>query len=444
MKNLTDPHEAIDAREPESRPTLMEGAIAGHVLVKNQNHALPFKGPLKMISVYGYDATVPATKNTDTLFQLGYNSQPELGQAVLGTEGIRFDQTAKGGTIVTGGRAGANAPAFISDVSILVPHVSSSPGSAQLTHYKPLGALSQRAAVDGTWVNWDISSPDPDVNGASEACLVFINAMATEGWDRAGLHDDFSDGLVLGVASKCSNTIVTIHAAGIRLVDQWIDHPNVTATIIAHLPGQDSGQALVKLLYGEAGFSGKLPYTLARNESDYHPYAPCNRTADDHNPQCDFTEGVYVDYRDFDARNATPRFEFGFGLSYTSFEYSELSVDAPALSASFDIDTTSDGEGLWDVVATAQATVTNTGLVEGAEVAQLYLAIPDSPPKQLRGFDKVTLSPGESAPVHFELTKRDFSVWDVVSQNWLVQEGNYTIFVGASSRDIRLTHNLEV
>lgn len=265
--------------------------------------------------------------------------------------------------------------------------------------------------------------------------------MATEGWDRAGLHDDFSDGLILNVASKCSNTIVVIHAAGVRLVDQWIDHPNVTATVIAHLPGQDSGQALVKLLYGEAGFSGKLPYTLARNESDYHPYAPCNRTADDYNPQCNFDEGVYIDYRDFDAKNVTPRFEFGFGLSYTSFEYSELSVDASTLSPS--TDTTSD-DGLWDIVATVEATIANTGSVEDAEVAQLYLAIPNSPPKQLRGFDKLTLSPDESGPVQFELTRRDFSVWDVPSQKWVVQEGDYTIFVGASSRDIRLTHSLEV
>lgn len=289
-------------------------------------------------------------------------------------------------------------------------------------------------------MNWDLISADPDVNGASEVCLVFINAMATEGWDRAGLHDDFSDGLVLNVASKCSNTIVVIHAAGVRLVDQWIDHPNVTATIIAHLPGQDSGQALVKLLYGEAFFSGKLPYTLARNESDYHPYAPCNRTTDDYNPQCDFDEGVYIDYRDFDAKNVTPRFEFGFGLSYTSFEYSELSVDASSLSPS----TGASDEGLWDVVVTVEATIANTGSVEGAEVAQLYLAIPNSPPKQLRGFDKLTLSPEESGPVQFELTRRDFSVWDVVSQKWVVQEGEYTIFVGGSSRDIRLTHNLKV
>ncbi|RYP39591.1 hypothetical protein DL767_002139 [Monosporascus sp. MG133] len=420
MKNLTEPHEAVDARDPKSKPIILEGAIAGHVLVKNENSTLPFKKPPKMISLYGYDATVPATKNTDILFQLGYNVQPEMAQAVLGTEGVRFDQAAKGGTIVTGGRAAANSPAYISD---------------------PLSALSQRAALDNTWVNWDLTSFDPGVNGASEACLVFINAMATEGWDRTGLHDDFSDGLVLNVASKCSNTIVVIHAAGIRLVDQWINHPNVTATIIAHLPGQDSGQALVKLLYGEAGFSGKLPYTLGRNESDYHPYLPCNRTPDDYSPQCDFTEGVYIDYRDFDARNITPRFEFGFGLSYTSFEYSSLSVDASELSP---IACGSGDNEIWDIVATVQATVTNTGPVEGAEVAQLYLAIPNSPPKQLRGFDKVALDPEESAPVTFELTRRDFSVWDVVAQKWQIQEGDYTIFVGASSRDIRLTHNLKV
>lgn len=116
MKNLSHPHEVVDARVPESKPIILEGAIAGHVLVKNEDDALPFKGPLKMISVYGYDATVPATKNTDKLFELGYNSQPEMGQAVLGDESVRFDQAARGGTIVTGGRAGANSPAFVSDV----------------------------------------------------------------------------------------------------------------------------------------------------------------------------------------------------------------------------------------------------------------------------------------------------------------------------------------
>lgn len=115
MKNLTEPHEPVDARDARSKPVLLEGAISGHVLVKNDNHALPFTKPLRMVSVYGYDAAVPATKNTDVLFQLGYYSSKEMGQAVLGKE-YHFDQAARGGTIISGGRAGSNAPAYISDV----------------------------------------------------------------------------------------------------------------------------------------------------------------------------------------------------------------------------------------------------------------------------------------------------------------------------------------
>ncbi|RFU81097.1 glycoside hydrolase family 3 [Trichoderma arundinaceum] len=425
-KNLTDAvangtisESRIDARDHASQPVILDGAIAGHVLVKNEKGALPFKRKLTMISVFGYDATIPRTKNTDLLFQLGYTSSPEMGQAVLGQE-AHFDQAAKGGTIVTGGRAGANSPAYVDD---------------------PLSAIQYRARTDGTWVNWDLDSSNPDVNAASDACLVFINAIATEGWDREGLHDDFSDNLVLNVASKCSNTIVVIHAAGTRLVDRWIEHPNITATIIAHLPGQDSGRALVKLLYGEANFSGKLPYTIAKNESDYSVYAPCKRSsANDINPQCDFTEGVYLDYRAFDAKGISPRFEFGYGLSYTSFKYSSLSIKP----SHYLRPSRCSGDDLWQPAAKIAATITNIGSVSGHEVAQFYMAIPNSPPKQLRGFDKVFLSPKRSEIVHFELTKRDFSIWDVVSQSWVIQEGEYKLFVGASSRDIRLVGTLRV
>ena len=295
---------------------------------------------------------------------------------------------------------------------------------------QPLSAIQARAAKDDSWVNWDLTSPDPSVNGASDVCLVFINAMATEGWDRDGLHDDFSDALILNVARQCSNTIVAIHAAGIRLVDQWIEHPNITATIIAHLPGQDSGEALVKLLYGEADFSGKLPYTIAKNESDYNVYEPCGVEEGGTDPQCDFEEGVYLDYRSFDERGVEPRFEFGYGLSYTQFEYSSLSVK---------METQSSAEAdLWDTYATVQATVSNIGERSGEEVVQLYVAIPDSPPKQLRGFEKVKLDKGDSVEVPFEITRRDLSVWDVVKQDWVLQSGNYTIFVGGSSRDLPL------
>jgi beta-glucosidase len=123
IQNLTLPHQVIDARNPKSKDVLMEGAISGHVLLKNVKNALPFRKP-KMLSLYGYDAAAPPTKNTDVLFQLGYYSSPEMAEAVLGTE-QHFSQYAGAGTIVAGGRSGSNAPAFISTVSIsssLLPH----------------------------------------------------------------------------------------------------------------------------------------------------------------------------------------------------------------------------------------------------------------------------------------------------------------------------------
>lgn len=285
-------------------------------------------------------------------------------------------------------------------------------------------------------MNWDLASHDPNVNGASDVCLVFINAMATEGWDRDGLRDDFSDGLVLNVARQCANTIVVIHAAGIRLVDQWIEHPNVTATVIAHLPGQDSGEALVQLLYGEAEFSGRLPYTLARNESDYGDVLfPCGLASpDDISPQCDFDEGSYLDYRAFDAADITPRFEFGFGLTYTTFSYADLTLQTWNLAP----DTPCSPQGLWDTVGVVTATVRNTGSRSGEEVAQLYLQIPGGPPRQLRGFEKVRLAPGEEATVRFELERRDLAGWDVHRQAWVVPQGEFGVFVGASSRDLPL------
>ena len=116
MRNLTEPHEPVEARDPESKPNILEGAIAGHVLVKNEARTLPFTKAPKMVSVYGYDSSVPPTKNTDKLFELAYTSSQEMGDAELGTP-QEFDQAALGGTIVTGGRAGANAPPYILDVS---------------------------------------------------------------------------------------------------------------------------------------------------------------------------------------------------------------------------------------------------------------------------------------------------------------------------------------
>ncbi|KAK9321511.1 putative glycoside hydrolase family 3 protein [Lipomyces orientalis] len=258
---------------------------------------------------------------------------------------------------------------------------------------------------------WDIdcSPGSTGLMSGSDACLVFINAFASEGWDRPGIHDNYSDELVNRVANSCANTVVVIHNAGIRLVDQFVNHPNVTAIIFAHLPGQDSGRALVSLLYGDNNFSGKLPYTVAKNDTDY-PVLHHTEAVTPYGlfPQSNFTEGVCIDYRAFDAENITPQYEFGFGLSYTSFSFSDLSISNSSPHKSFaEYPSGAIEQGgaidLWDTIATDT----------GGHV------------KQLRGFEKIQIASGGSATVEFPLTRRDLSTWDVVAQKWLLQRGRY-------------------
>lgn len=233
-------------------------------------------------------------------------------------------------------------------------------------------------------------------------------------------------------------------------MDQFIDHPNVTAVIFAHVPGQDFGRALVSILYGDSAPSGKLPYTVPRNESAYGsllsrsiPDAPFNLF-----PQSDFNESVHIDYRAFDAHDVTPRYEFGFGLSYTTFSYYNLHIKSiPGIShAEYAVGKILEGgsEDLWDILAQITAEVANTGCVHGAEVAQLYLGIPGGPVRQLRGFEKVNIHPGQRSIVNFDLTRRDLSVWDTIAQKWKLQSGAYNIYVGASSRNLPLLGTLTI
>lgn len=310
----------------------------------------------------------------------------------------------------------------------------------------PYDAIVAQAYEDSTDLYWDFENGDPLVNPTSNACIVFGNVWATEGYDRPSVHDDYTDGLINHVADQCANTIVVFHNAGIRLVDQFADHPNVTAIIFAHLPGQDSGRALVNLLYGKENPSGRIPYTVAKNETDYDNFLKPDITLDgmfQHFPQSNFTEGVYIDYRHFDLKNITPRYEFGFGLSYTTFDYNNLQVSQTNSSTeSYPTGAVALGgqTDLWDKLVTVTADVTNSGGVDGKEVAQLYLGIPgeDVPVRQLRGFEKPSIVAGETATVTFTLTRRDLSVWDVAAQKWLLQAGDYTVEVGRSSRDLPL------
>jgi beta-glucosidase len=424
--SLNSPHAVIGDTNNTYKQVLFNGAVEGHVLVKNANNALPLKSP-KLISLFGYSAKAP---DAYTPGGGGWNNgdlstAPGDVQMDFGTKG--YGQIASNGTLVSGGGSGANEPAYISS---------------------PFEALSQRAYDDGSHLYWDFHSFMPHVDVESDACIVDGNAFASEGSDRPGLHDDFTDGLILNVASVCANTIVVFQNAGVRLVDQFIDHPNVTALIFGHLPGQDAGRALVSILYGDSNPSGKLPYSVPHNETDYtglqDPALPTGAYA--LFPQSDFAEGVYIDYRAFDAKNITPRYEFGFGLSYTTFSFSNIQMTFSGNNTPYPSQAVIPGgqADLWDIVANITVQLTNTGSVEGAEVAQLYVGIPNSLVKQLRGFEKPLLQPSQTATLKFGLTRRDLSVWDVVAQKWLLQRGSYSIYVGSSSRNLPLESSLTV
>ncbi|KAI1082746.1 glycosyl hydrolase family 3 N terminal domain-containing protein [Whalleya microplaca] len=414
-------HEIVDVQNGHGK-LIREMGAAGTVLVKNVNKTLPLRKP-RFISVFGYDAEVPASPwKAYNVF--GANNPVNLvpEDDVTGTHKV----TTLNGTVITAGASGSTTPPYV---------------------ISPFQALQYRIADDGGVIRWDFYSINPTPYWNSEACLVFINAYPDEGgFDRVGLSDDFSDQLVDNVASNCSNTIVVVHSPGIRLVDPWVDHPNVTAILFAGIPGQETGRSLVDVLYGDVNPSGRLPYTVARQESDYgHLLNYSTGTGSSWFPQDDFVEGLFIDYRAFDRDDITPRYEFGFGLSYTSFAYSDLMLhpfgEVSAGLPDPNIAIVAGGHPqLWDTLYTATIVIENTGNVAGSEVAQLYLGIPveDTPARQLRGFEKVPLQPGERKTVTFALTRRDLSYWDVVAQNWRVPEGEFKVFVGASSRDLRL------
>lgn len=303
------------------------------------------------------------------------------------------------------------------------------------------GGMNLGALGTGTTVTPSIANYASD----SEVCIVFINSWSGEGADRSKLYDQDQDNLIKTVAENCNNTIVVINTSGPRILDQWIENDNVTAVIYGGYLGQESGNAIVDVLYGDVNPSGKLVHTIAKNESDY-PVSICDTA------ECDFDEGVHIDYRYFDANNISVRYPFGHGLSYTSFEYGEVSaskIQGAALEAKYPSGKLGLGgpQDLFDEAVSVDFTLKNSGDVDGAEVVQVYVQYPagaEQPPRQLRGFEKVALSAGQEKDISIQLRRRDLSHWDTVAQKWALADGTYTINVGSSSRDIKGSAHLSV
>ncbi|KAI9432198.1 beta-glucosidase [Lactarius indigo] len=342
-------------------------------------------------------------------------------------------------------------------------------GTAKFTYLiSPYEALQARARKDHTSFSWVFN--DFNLAGAGsaaiqqDAAIVFLQSDSGEGYitvdgnegDRHNLtawHN--GDALVKAVATQNNNTIVVVNSVGPIILEPWIDHPNVTAVIWAGLGGTETGNALVDVLYGTVNPSGRLPYTIAKSPSDYSAKLATGGTGKQI-LNITYSEGLFIDYRHFDAANIAPRYEFGFGLSYTTFEYSGLSITPivggqdqdGALEANW-----AAGKPSPQVVGSSTALwlhrpafkvsfmVKNTGPVAGTEIPQLYLHFPvraGEPPSVLRGFTDVDLQPGEAQGVMITLSRYDLSIWDVVSQSWIRPAGSYSLSIGASSRDFRL------
>ncbi|KAF2151018.1 glycoside hydrolase family 3 protein [Myriangium duriaei CBS 260.36] len=472
--------------QADHKDNIREVAAKGAVLLKNSG-ALPLNAPnVKLTGVFGADA--------------GPNFQGPNGCS---------DRGCDQGTLAMGWGSGtANFPYLVTPAEAI-----------------ELQARNANADVESIFDNnataliANLAGRVDDVNGAA---IVFANADAGEGYitvdNNAGDRNNLTlwgngEALINLVASNCKNTIVVLHTVGPVLVSSWYNNPNITAIVWAGVPGQESGNALVDVLYGSVNPSGKLPFTLGSSRGEYGTdllYVPNNG---DNAPQDNFLEGVFIDYRVFDKLNVTPVYEFGFGLSYTTFEYSNIQISAgnaapyqptsgntPSAPIYGTIDNTTSNyvfpsgfnqlqqyiysylnsstlsaasgdplyginydfpadaynsapqprlpasgpsggnAGLYEVLFTVTATVTNTGSVAGEEVAQLYVSLGGNNPKVvLRNFDKKLIQPGASATFSFDLTRKDLSNWDTNAQDWYINSYSKTAYVGSSSRKLPLS-----
>ncbi|KAI9683030.1 MAG: hypothetical protein M1822_006223 [Bathelium mastoideum] len=478
-------NEHVDVQR-DHKDIIREVGRASAVLLKN-NGVLPLKGTERQVGLFGNDA----------------------GSNPAGANGCS-NRGCFNGTLAMGWGSGtADFPYLVTPEEAIQNYIVGKNSTTQTITNNYADAAIQALATQ------------------ADTAIVFVGADSGEGFividynygDRRNLTlwQD-GDRLVRNVSSLNNNTILVIHSVGPVEIDEYANNPNITAILWAGLPGQESGNALVDVLYGKYNPGGKLPFTMGKKFADYGTKVlsvPNNGLTG--SPQIDYTEGVFTDYRHFDAKNITPTYEFGYGLSYTTFEFSNLQVkstgagpytpttgrttSAPTYgnysknpadylfpSASFPhvplyiypyLNTTDlrlasadpdygknislpsaafDGTsqpllpaggapggnpGLWEAVYTVTADIANTGSVRGSEVAQVYVGLgADQPPKVLRGFERIWIDPGQTATFTANLTRRDVSTWDPVSQNWVQVEKPY-VWVGSSSRKLPLGMQLE-
>ena len=267
----------------------------------------------------------------------------------------------------------------------------------------------------------------------AETAVIFAglpDEYESEGWDRSSLDlPEVQNRLIEAVAAVQPNTVVVVHA-GAPVIMPWRDQAK--AILLAYLGGEGVGAAEADVLYGSVNPSGKLaetfPLELEHNPS-YLNFPGANG-------QVKYREGVFIGYRYYDKKKLEVEYPFGYGLSYTSFDYDNIRLDRKEMK---DTD-----------VLHVSCRVTNTGNVQGKEIVQLYVepetdpALEERPVRELKGFTKIDLKPGESREVEFTLDKRAFAYYSKELHDWYVPDGEYRIQIGASSRDLRLEDSVRI
>jgi beta-glucosidase len=316
-------------------------------------------------------------------------------------------------------------------------------GSAFVKGYNNRLMLDELKKEFGNRITY-VKNPNPDQIQSADVVLCNIGTEDSEGWDRSFALPEDQEKRVEDCVNNNPNTVVIVTSgSGIRMTD-W--NNKARAILYAWYGGQIGNKALTEIIAGKTNPSGKLPITIEKEFKDspgygYIPegetlYRGWNEKGEKAHPVYNvrYSEGIFVGYRWYEKKDIEPLYPFGFGLSYTSFEYSDLTV----------------GTDVFHEQGTVKVnfTVKNVGNRRGLETVQLYVqdvecAVP-RPLKELKGFTKVDLEPGQSRNVVIELKTKDFSFWNPETKDWFFEKGTFRIQVGSSSKEIKVQKQIEL
>ncbi|BBI32412.1 glycoside hydrolase family 3 C-terminal domain-containing protein [Cohnella abietis] len=285
--------------------------------------------------------------------------------------------------------------------------------------------------LDAEELDADLTAEAVRVASTANVVVVFAGLpkrYESEGFDRQHLRIPANQVALIEAVAAAQPNVVVVLSNGAPVEMPWLS--SIKGVLEAYLGGQALGGAIADLLFGDANPSGRLAETFPVKLSDNPSYLSFPGEGN----KVEYGEGIFVGYRYYEKKGLAPLFPFGHGLSYTTFSYADLTIDKKTLK---------DTESL-----KVSVRVTNTGLRAGLEVVQLYVRDVESsvirPNKELKGFDKVELEPGESKTVTFKLDKRSFAYYDVEVSEWTVETGNFELMLGRSSQDIILSETVTV